>query len=108
MDALGRAFAILGKRWSGVILGRLADGPARFSELSENLGGISDSVLSQRLLELSDAGLVQRQVDPGPPIAVCYRLTAPGVALIPALHALAAWADFLPSGAGDPPERRTT
>jgi DNA-binding HxlR family transcriptional regulator len=89
-----------GKRWSGVVLASLAGGPAGFSELARSVNGISDSVLSDRLSELAGAGLLQRTVDPGPPITVSYALTPAGEALAPALEALATWAsDNLPENA---------
>ncbi len=90
--ALARAFQFLGKRWNGVILGTLALGPAGFAELKRAVAGISDSVLSERLTELCGAGLIQRSVDEGPPIAVDYRLTPAGQALLPALSELTTWA----------------
>ncbi len=90
--ALARAFEFLGKRWNGVILGTLATGPAGFAVLRRAVAGISDSVLSERLSELAAAGLVQRSVDQGPPIAVEYALTSSGQALVPALDALTTWA----------------
>lgn len=90
--ALRRAFGFLGKRWNGVIIGTLANGPAGFSELKRAVDGISDSVLSERLAEFGGAGLVQRLVDEGPPIAVDYRLTLAGEALLPALQELTKWA----------------
>ena len=52
---------------------------------------ISDTMLSDRLSELAAAGLVVREVDEGPPIAVAYRLTAGGEDLLPALDGIAAW-----------------
>ena len=72
--ALTQAFGLLGKRWNGMILGALMGGPAGFSELRRALGGISDSVLSERLSELTTADLLIREVDPGPPVGVRYRL----------------------------------
>jgi DNA-binding HxlR family transcriptional regulator len=90
--ALVRAFEFLGKRWSGVVLGSLVGGPAGFRELSRAVRGISDSMLSERLSELTAAGLVLRTVDEGPPVAVAYSLTPAGQALVPALQALAEWA----------------
>jgi DNA-binding HxlR family transcriptional regulator len=90
--ALARAFGFLGKRWNGVLLGALAPGPTGFSELRRALGGISDSMLSERLSELTGAGLVLRSVNAGPPVSVDYRLTPAGVALLPALDELATWA----------------
>jgi DNA-binding HxlR family transcriptional regulator len=90
--ALVHAFAFLGKRWNGVILGTLIEGAASFSELRRAVEGISDSVLSERLTELGAAGLVSRTVDEGPPLAVSYALTESGAALLPALTELTTWA----------------
>ena len=90
--ALTAAFAVLGRRWNGVLLGTLGDGPAGFVELRRAVGGISDSVLSDRLAELMHLGLVQREVREGPPLSTTYRLTEVGDTLVPALTALTEWA----------------
>ena len=90
--SLRRAFTFLGKRWNGVLLGTLITGPAGFAELRRAVQGISDSVLSERLAELTKAGLVVRSVDDGPPVAVHYALTPAGAALLPALGELTTWA----------------
>lgn len=90
--ALALAFGFLGKRWNGIILGTLMEGTATFSELRRGVAGISDSVLSERLSELSAAGLVSRTVDDGPPVAVAYSLTESGTALLPSLTELTSWA----------------
>lgn len=89
---LVRAFAFLGKRWNGIVLGALRSGPAGFCELARSIDGISDSVLSSRLADLAAAGLIDRRVREGPPVAVSYALTARGEALIPALERIALWA----------------
>jgi DNA-binding HxlR family transcriptional regulator len=89
---LTRAFAFLGKRWNGVLIGTLSSGPASFTELCRGVPGISESVLSDRLSELAAAGLVRREVTEGPPVGVHYRLTAAGLALTPVLEELARWA----------------
>jgi DNA-binding HxlR family transcriptional regulator len=91
--ALARAFAFLGKRWNGIVLGSLREGPAGFRELSRATGGISDSVLSARLSDLAAAGLIARTVDEGPPVAVSYALTERGQALMPALEQISRWAN---------------
>lgn len=91
--ALARAFDILGKRWTGVVLGTLSGGPASFRTLSRAVEGISDSVLSDRLSGLTDAGLVTRAVDEGPPLSVAYELTDAGRALLPALEEISRWAE---------------
>ncbi|GIH25731.1 hypothetical protein Aph01nite_40410 [Acrocarpospora phusangensis] len=90
--ALTRAFTLLGKRWSGVVLGSLGGGPAGFRELSRAIVGVSDSVLSDRLSELTEAGLISRTVDEGPPVSVSYALTESGLALMPALEQISQWA----------------
>jgi DNA-binding HxlR family transcriptional regulator len=90
---LTAVFTLLGKRWSGMVLGTLLAGPARFGELASAIPGITESMLSARLSELQDAGLVSREVVPGPPVGTIYRLTEEGVALRPALTALTSWAD---------------
>jgi DNA-binding HxlR family transcriptional regulator len=92
-DALARAFRFLGKRWNAVVLGHLSAGPAGFRDLSRAIEGISDSVLSDRLVGLAKGGLIVRIVDEGPPLAVSYELTDRGRALMPALEQIALWAE---------------
>ncbi|WP_043618806.1 winged helix-turn-helix transcriptional regulator [Nonomuraea candida] len=100
--ALTRAFTLLGKRWSGPVLGSLGSGPAGFRELARAIDGVSDSVLSDRLSELTKHGLIARTVDPGPPVTVSYELTESGRALMPALHQISAWAqEHLPPDPAD-------
>jgi DNA-binding HxlR family transcriptional regulator len=91
--ALAAAFGVLGKRWNGIVVGTLATGSAGFAELRRAIGGITDSMLSDRLTELSDAGIVERTVTHTRPPGVSYRLTAAGQALLPILDQLAGWAD---------------
>jgi len=91
-DRFGAVFDLLGKRWTGLILGVLMDGPARFSELVRSVDGLSERMLTDRLNELVTMGLVDRTVLTGPPVGVEYQLTASGKALEPALDELAAWA----------------
>ena len=99
--SLAQAFEFLGKRWNGVVLGVLSEGPAGFRELSRAIGGISDSMLSDRLADLGRAGLIERTVAPGPPVSVSYALTGRGQALVPALEQIALWArEHLPDRAG--------
>ncbi len=91
--ALVRAFDLLGKRWTGVVLGTLSGGPAGFRALARAVDGISDSMLSDRLSELCGAGLVTRTVTEGPPLSVAYALTDAGRALLPALGQITRWAE---------------
>jgi len=86
------AFSVLGKRWNGMILGVLGTAPATFSELRKAVTGIGDTVLSERLVELAEVGLVQRTVAAGPPVTVSYELTAAGSEVVPTLSELGSWA----------------
>lgn len=100
-EELTRAFALLGKRWSGLVVAVLTGGPARFAELRRAIPGISERMLSARLSELTDRGLVVREVVGGPPLGSCYRLTPAGMALRPALDELKRWAgEHSPGHAG--------
>lgn len=96
-----RVFQLLGKRWTGPIVAVLTPGPAYFVDLRRAIPGISERMLSDRLTELSAAGLVLREVDEGPPLRVSYRLTDAGSALEPAFAELKEWAArYLPEGGG--------
>jgi DNA-binding HxlR family transcriptional regulator len=88
-----RAVELIGKRWNGVILQVLLGGPARFSELRGAISGITDTMLSQRLKELEDAGLVAREILENRPIVVQYGLTDIGNSLSPILNAIALWSN---------------
>jgi DNA-binding HxlR family transcriptional regulator len=90
-ESLIKVFSLLGKRWSGRILAALMEGPVRFAELRRAVSGISESMLSQRLGELIDEGLVRREIIEGPPLGAAYRLTESGMALRPALQELIRW-----------------
>lgn len=90
-----RIFELLGKRWSGLVVDLLLQRPARFSELARAVPGLSERVLGERLRELEEAGVVERTVDPGPPITVTYALTELGAALEPAMAELRTWASKL-------------
>jgi DNA-binding HxlR family transcriptional regulator len=91
-QALTPVFTLLGKRWTGLIIGTLLQGPARFAQICRLVPGVSERMLSGRLNELVGAGLVERRVLNGPPVGVEYRLTPSGEALRPALDELGRWA----------------
>ncbi|MGO2110055.1 MAG: winged helix-turn-helix transcriptional regulator [Pseudoclavibacter sp.] len=90
--AVTLAFSVLGKRWNGMIVSSLGGGPATFVALRRAVSGISDTVLSDRLAGLAEAGLVDRTVDAGPPVTVSYALTKSGEGLLPILSQLGEWA----------------
>jgi DNA-binding HxlR family transcriptional regulator len=92
-ESLVRAFDLLGKRWTGVLLATLREGQVGFRALARAVPGISDSVLSDRLGELTGAGLITRTVAEGPPVSVTYTLTRAGRELLPALEQIGRWAE---------------
>jgi DNA-binding HxlR family transcriptional regulator len=86
------AIELIGKRWTGAIVFALTERPMRFGELARAVPGLSDRLLSQRLRELEEEGLVQRDVEAGTPVRVTYSLTELGRQLDPALRELKSWA----------------
>ncbi len=87
------AVELIGRRWTGVIVAILIEnGPMRFSEVAHAVPQMSDRLLSERMKELEARGVVERRVDPGPPVRVAYGLTDMGRSLEPALTELKAWA----------------
>ncbi|CAL9469973.1 hypothetical protein SUDANB171_02803 [Streptomyces sp. enrichment culture] len=104
-DAMTRVFGVFGKRWTGLVVAALMGGPGQFAVLRRSIPGISERMLSDRLSELAALELVSREVDPGPPLRVTYRLTAAGEDLRPALVELSRWAEqHLVNGAEQCPE----
>ena len=88
-----RAMTVLGKKWTCTILRCLLAAPRRFSDISGYVSGLSDRLLSQRLQELEDAGIVERQVYAQKPVVVEYSLTEKGEALRDVVGAIQNWAD---------------
>jgi DNA-binding HxlR family transcriptional regulator len=76
--AFQQAIEVLGRPWNALILNVLQARPLRFSELSASAQGPGDKVLSARLKDLEADGLIERHVDPGPPVRVTYELTSRG------------------------------
>jgi DNA-binding HxlR family transcriptional regulator len=86
-----RACDILEPRWTIPILVGLWAGATRFNDLRREVGSISPALLSRRLKELEEMGLVERITDPATG-SVDYLRTETAIALEPALNALAQWA----------------
>jgi DNA-binding HxlR family transcriptional regulator len=88
---IARALDVIGDRWALLVVRELIFGPKRFLQLRSGLHGVSPNVLSQRLRELEDAGLVRRNVLEPPASVAIYELTARGRALEPVLLELGRW-----------------
>lgn len=87
------AIELIGKRWTGAILTVMTQGATRFCEIREAIPGISDRLLTERLKELEDNGIVTRTVTDARPPQVSYQLTDKGKALGPVLDEISAWAE---------------
>ena len=85
-------FALLGDKWSLLIVRILAEGTFRFSELHRIVVGISQRMLTLTLRNLERDSLVSRTIYPEVPPRVEYQLTALGRTLIEPVSALSAWA----------------
>ena len=93
-DACGTAHALelIGDRWTLLVLRELMLGGRRFSELRADLPGISANVLTQRLAELEERGLVARKRLPPPASVQVYEATEWGLEAEPIVQSLGRWA----------------
>jgi DNA-binding HxlR family transcriptional regulator len=89
--AVARGLDLIGDRWTLLMVRDMLLGPKRFKDILESLPGIGTNLLSTRLRELEDAGLIERAVLPPPAGSAVYRLTVSGEALQPVVVALGRW-----------------
>lgn len=83
---------LVGERWAMLVVRELLLGPKRFTDLETGLNGASPNVLSQRLRELEQTGVVHRYRLPAPSRAWVYELTEWGYGLERTLMELGQWA----------------
>jgi DNA-binding HxlR family transcriptional regulator len=88
---VARALDVVGERWALLVVRDLLLGPKRFTDLRAGLPHVSPDVLSQRLRELEEAGIVRRAKLPPPTSARVYELTERGRALQPIVIELGRW-----------------
>lgn len=100
--SIARTLDLIGEWWTVLILRDLFAGLSRYDEIQRNLG-IASNILAARLKRLRDAGLVEREADPGDARRWCYRLTEKGRDLYPVLIAMMAWGDKWIAPAGQQP-----
>lgn len=84
-------FKIIGKRWTVLIIREMLRGTAQFNRFLENIEGITPKVLTQRLRELQQFGIVRRRIVSDYPIRVEYELTDLGKEFEPVLLAAASF-----------------
>jgi len=86
-----RALEVVGERWALLIVRDLLVGPKRFTDLLRGLPGIPTNVLTTRLKELEQAGIVRRKLLPRPSGSVVYDLTPYGAELEDVVVRLGRW-----------------
>ncbi|MBI9113465.1 winged helix-turn-helix transcriptional regulator [Sanguibacter suaedae] len=105
--AAAHALDLVGERWTLIVVRELLLGPKRFTDLQRDVLGIGPAVLTQRLHDLEDVGVVDRRRLPGPGRVEAYGLTAWGHELEAVNTALSRWAvasPTLPLEAGMSPD----
>ncbi|MEU8154175.1 helix-turn-helix domain-containing protein [Micromonospora sp. NPDC048986] len=90
-DFIREVLDLVGDKWSVLIIGTLADGPVRYSDLGDAIPGISQRMLTLTLKHLQRTGLITRTSYPEVPPRVEYALTGLGRSLLSTVLALAAW-----------------
>jgi DNA-binding HxlR family transcriptional regulator len=88
---IARALDLIGERWALLVIRELVLGPKRFTDLRQGLPGIATNVLSQRLRQLEQDGVVARRRLPPPAASSIYELTEYGRELVPIMLALGRW-----------------
>jgi DNA-binding HxlR family transcriptional regulator len=89
--AAAHALDLVGERWAFLVVRELLLGPKRFTDLRSGLPGISPNVLSQRLHELEQVGVVRRRTLDFPVAIWVYELTDWGHELEPVILRLGQW-----------------
>ena len=90
-DPVERSLALVGHKWTVLIIRDLLSGPRRFTEIQRSLGRANPKMITTRLRELEQTGLVSRTAYAEVPPRVEYALTARGRALRPVIDALKEW-----------------
>ncbi|HEX6518477.1 MAG TPA: winged helix-turn-helix transcriptional regulator [Streptosporangiaceae bacterium] len=93
---VARSLNVLGDRWALLVIRDLLPGPRRFTDLLDGLAGASPNMITQRLSELTAAGVIRRRRLPPPAEVWVYELTGRGRDLEPVLLQLGRWGGSLP------------
>jgi len=88
-----RAIEFIGKKWTGAILYSLVDGPLRYKELHTRIDGISDRLLTQRLNELIESGMIEKEFLDASSKKTEYRLTPNGLAFKDVIQSIQNWVE---------------
>ncbi|MBN6885954.1 DNA-binding HxlR family transcriptional regulator [Cytobacillus horneckiae] len=86
-----KTIEFIGRRWMGMVIYSLLDGPKRFHEIVQKIDGISDRLLTERLNDLVSEGLVTKRYLDASSKKVEYELTPSGEALKEVVLAILDW-----------------
>lgn len=89
-----KAIEFIGKRWMGMIIYTLLPGPKRYNEIHATIPGISDRLLTERLNELVNAGLIKKKYIDSSIKKVEYELTPNGIAFQEVIKSIQKWIDL--------------
>ena len=101
--AVAHGLDLVGERWALLVVRELLLGPKRFTDLRAGMPAASPDMISQRLRELTEAGIVRRRRLPAPAAAWVYELTEWGMELEPVVLSLAKWSSRSPGMHTDAP-----
>jgi DNA-binding HxlR family transcriptional regulator/putative sterol carrier protein len=101
--AVAHGLDLIGERWALLVVRELLLGPKRFTDLRAGLPGVSADVLTQRLRELQQSGVVRRRKLAPPAGAWIYELTEWGAELEPVVTQLGRWSSRSPAMPHDAP-----
>ncbi|EMA6344080.1 winged helix-turn-helix transcriptional regulator [Bacillus cytotoxicus] len=90
---LKNSFELIGKRWTGLIIYVLMSGPKRFSDIHATIPDLSKRMLTERMKELEDNGIVIRRATEERPVRIEYLLTKKGIELGKILGPINQWAE---------------
>lgn len=99
---------LVGDRWTLIVLRDMVTGKARFSQFLDSPEQITTNVLTDRLLQMEGAGLVERKPYQLRPKRYEYRLTEKGLALLPVIQEISRWANQHIPGTWVPPDEFMT
>ena len=96
-DSIAAALAVIGDRWSLLVMRSVFRGQTRFSGIRDDIG-IASNLLTNRLSRLVDEAVLERQLYSQRPERYEYRLTDAGRDLSPVLISLMQWGDIHRNG----------
>lgn len=95
--SIAHTLAIVGERWTLLVLREALLGRRHFEEIRRNTG-VASNILSDRLATLVEHGIVRHDAE-----AATYAITLKGLDLQPVLNALMRWGDHYTAGEAGPP-----